>query len=131
MGLILLELQEKIILSKAKVVKSLERLLFNRCLYRMNLAECLYILNEKNYSKTLDEFREGFNEINVNDLKIDKEGIFYEFNEFFKIKDYNLLLNGAIMVSSDTDDHYNNFLKDSFIDNIGDENDVLGFFEFY
>ena len=111
--------------------KNLERLLFNRCLYRMNLAECLYILNEKNYSKTLDEFREGFNEINVNDLKIDKEGIFYEFNEFFKIKDYNLLLNGAIMVSSDSDDHYNNFLKDSFIDNIGDENDVLGFFEFY
>ena len=90
-----------------------------------------FILNEKNFSKTLDEFREGFNEINVNDLKIDKEGIFYEFNEFFKIKDYNLLLNEAIMISYDTDEHNDNFLKDSFIDNIGDENDFFGIFLFY
>ena len=34
------------------------------------------------------------------------------------------------MVSSDNDENDDNFLKNSFINNIGDENDVLGFFEF-
>ena len=52
----------------------------------MNLTECLFILNEKNYNKTLEEFREGFNEIKVEDLEIDKEGIFSEFNEIIKFK---------------------------------------------
>ena len=118
-------------IEKAESSKNMERLLFNRCLYRMNLAECLYLLNENNYCKTLEEFREGFNEIKVQDLKIGKEGIFSDFNEFFQIKDYNLLLNEAIMISYDTDEHNDNFLKDSFIDNIGVDNDVLGFFEFY
>ena len=112
--------------------KNLERLLFNRCLYRMTLAECIYLLNEKNYSKSLEKFREDFNEIKIEDLTISEEGIFVEFNEFFKIKDYRLLLNEAIMVSSDIgDEKDNNFLKCSFIDDIGDENDVLGFLEFY
>ena len=95
----------------------------------MNLTECLFILNEKNYNKTLEEFREGFNEIKVEDLEIDKEGIFSEFNEIIKFKK-NFLLNGPIMVSSDNDENDDNFLKNSFINNIGDENDVLGFFEF-
>ena len=95
MGLILLKLQGKIILKKSKSGKNLERILFNRCLYRMNLAECLFILNEKNYNKTLEEFREGFNEIKVEDLEIDKEGIFSEFNEIIKFKK-NFLLNGLL-----------------------------------
>ena len=122
------------LIEKSESGKNWERLLFNRCLYRMNLAECLYILNENNYNRTLEEFREGFNEIDNNNLKIDQKGIFSEFNDFFNIKDYNLLLNGTFMVSSDssdTDEHDDYFLKNSFIDNIGDENDVLGFFEFY
>ena len=129
MGLILLKLQEKKNIEKSESGKNLERLLFNRCLYRMNLAEGLYILNEKNYNKTLEKFREGFNEIKVEDLEIDKEGIFTEFNEIIKFKN-NFLLNGPIMVSSENDEKDDNFLKNSFIDNIGDENDVLGFFEF-
>ena len=106
--------------------KNLERLLFDRCLYRMTLFECIYILNEKNYDKSLEKFREDFNDIKENDLLIENNGIFSEFNSIVTFMDNNLLTN-SIMVSDDNYDHDENKLKTYFIDNIEDENDVLGF----
>ena len=41
--------------------KNIERLLFNHCLYRMTLSENIYILNENNYNKSIEDFREDFN----------------------------------------------------------------------
>ena len=107
--------------------KNLERLLFDRCLYRMTLSECMYILNEKNYEKSLEKFREDFDDIKEDYLLIEKNGIFSEFNAIFQIKDYKLLLINSIMVSDDNYDNDDNKLKTCFIDDIEDENDVLGF----
>ena len=106
--------------------KNLERLLFDRCLYRMTLFECIYILNEKNYDKSLEKFREDFNDIKENDLLIENNGIFSEFNSIVTFMDNNLLTN-SIMISDDNNDNDENKLKTYFIDNIEDENDVLGF----
>lgn len=108
--------------------KNLESLLFKRCLYRMTLSECIYILNEKNYYKSLEEFREDFNDIKQKDLVIGKTGIFSEFNDIFNILNYELLLSNAIMIN---DENFNNYeenpLSYFFIDDIEDDSDVLGF----
>ena len=63
---------------EAEGVIYLEYLLFNRNLQFINLGEILYILNEKNYDKSLNDFREGFEKIEQKDLII--EGEFSEFN---------------------------------------------------
>ena len=76
---------------------SLEYLLFGRIIRKMNLFECLYVMNEKNYEQDLDQFRNNF--INIVDLvKKSKEnteyikienGIFKRFydNSISEIKD--------------------------------------------
>ena len=76
---------------------SLEYLLFGRIIRKMNLLECLYIMNEKNYEQDLDEFKNNF--INIIDIvKNSKEnteyikienGIFKRFydNSVSEIKD--------------------------------------------
>ena len=58
----------------------LEYLLFNKILNKLNLKEILYLLNEKNYDKSLIDFREGFEKLDKEDLKI--VGIFSKYNEF-------------------------------------------------
>ena len=107
--------------------KNLERLLFKRVLYRMTLPECMYILNEKNYNKSLEDFREDFNGINNCPSKIDDNGIFSKFNSIFKLTDFRSLFNNALMVSDDNYDEGEIRLEDFFINDIEDENDVLGF----
>ena len=45
---------------------SFEYLLFGKIINKINLLECLYIMNEKNYEQNLDQFRNNF--INIKDL---------------------------------------------------------------
>ena len=61
----------------------LEYLLFNRVLKELNLREILYILNEQNYDKTLSDFREGFKNLDTEDLKI--KGVFSKFNNYIQL----------------------------------------------
>ena len=51
-----------------------ELALFGRALDEINLNEALYILNEKNYEKTFIDFQYGFNNIKIENLKV--EGVF-------------------------------------------------------
>ena len=79
---------------------SLKFILFGDLLERLNLFECLYILNEKNYDQELDEFRENFRKIVdiVKETKGETEFIKIE-NGIFKIlyekaiKDIKQLIN--------------------------------------
>ena len=64
--------------------KYLEFLLFNRVLEEIKLGEILYILNKKNYDKSLYDFREDFKKLEKKDLEI--EGIFSEFNNYIDLK---------------------------------------------
>ena len=107
--------------------KNLERLLFKRVLYRMTLPECIYILNEENYNKSLKDFRDDFNEINSYPLKIVENGIFSKFNSIYEIKNCKSLFANAIMVSDDNQDDGEIRFENFFIDEIEDDSDVLGF----
>ena len=107
--------------------KNLERLLFKRVLYRMTLPECMFILNENNYNKSLEDFREDFNEINNCPSKIVENGIFSKFNSIYEIKDCNSLFLNAIMVSDDNYEEDEIKFENFFIDDIEDDSDVLGF----
>ena len=94
----------------------------------MTLSECIYILNEKNYNKTLEDFREDFNDIKDKDLQFEKNGVFSEFNNIENFINDKLLLTNSIMLSEDNYyDNDENDLSNFFIDNIEDDSDVLGF----
>ena len=82
----------------------LEYLLFNREIKQLNLREILYILNEKNYEKSLIDFREGFEKLELKDLKI--EGTFSKYNNYidFKYIEQYKLLNPLINVKSSMTD---------------------------
>ena len=51
---------------------SFEYLLFGKEVGKIDFLQCLYILNEKNYDQSLEEFRENFQ--NINKLVKDSEG---------------------------------------------------------
>ena len=61
----------------------LEYLLFNRVLKDINLGEILYILNEENYGKSLNDFRIGFQKLDKKDLEI--KGIFSGYNKHINL----------------------------------------------
>jgi len=75
----------------------LEYLLFDRVLNELNLAQALYILNESNYDKSLIEFRIGFNNLDIKDLKI--KGVFKEYNDLIDLEesDKSILKNISIV----------------------------------
>jgi len=105
--------------------KNLEMLLFNRRIRKITLEESIYILNEKNYDKNLDDFRTDFNELKEEDIKIN--GIFSEFNEILEeTKKNGEILKNCLIAADDIGDD-EGILSNCFIDNIEDENDVLGF----
>ena len=68
-------------ISSSEGGESLEYLLFGKKINRLNLFECLYILNEENYEQDLQQFRENF--IKINDIVKKTEGK----TELIKIKD--------------------------------------------
>ena len=106
----------------------MENLLFNNTLKRLNLAQSLYILNERNYNKSLSEFRKGFNETKIDDLTVDIDGIFSEFselNDVLKKPDFDNIIKN-IIIAGDNEDNDESFINNCFIE-AEDEDDVLGF----
>ena len=53
--------------------------LYGQILDQINFSQALYILNEENYKKTYLDFQFGFNNINIDDLKI--TGVFKKYCE--------------------------------------------------
>ena len=110
--------------------KNLEILLFERCLRRMTLAECMYILNEDNYNKNLEDFRKDFTKINKNikNLIIKEDGIFKEFNKIFNCEVYDIILRNSLINSDDIydEDKDKNIFNSIYVDDMDMKNDVLG-----
>ena len=101
--------------------RHIELLLFNQILHRINITQALYILNEENYKKSVNDFVEGFNQLNEKDLNI--KGVFGEFNSIKNI-DRNKASKIEALISTEPREEYN-IEKDIFIE-ITDENDVIG-----
>ena len=96
----------------------LEYLLYDKELKDLNLAEALYILNESNYDKSLIEFRIGFKNLNIKDLKI--KGVFMEYNNLIDLEEpINILKNISIALKRSS----SNFLPSI---NISLRKDVIG-----
>ena len=71
----LINLPERIInenLSSKEDGFSLEYILFGDVISRINLFQCLYIMNEKNYDQELSQFRENF--MKIQDIVIETKG---------------------------------------------------------
>lgn len=126
-----LETPRKNLIEERESEKNLEMLLFNRVIRRLNLAEAMYLLNEKNYQKNLDEFREGLSRIDkefkIEDLKFEEDCIFNEFNNIFKIENFEEISLNSFISCNDVNDGEENIFIDSTISGLEDENDVLGF----
>ena len=84
----------------------------------------MYLLNEKNYEKDLNDFKEGFNKCYLTEPKIEGE-LFQEFNDILKMDNfYELAKNITIRCNEDSD---TNIFTDTYIDDSENVNDVLGF----
>ena len=125
-GLIPVETPRKIFIGEREGGKNMERLLFNQPMGNLSLKECLYLLNEKNYEKELKDFKKGFNELNKKDLKFENDNIFFELNEIFKAKNFPELEAKGFIKCEENDDNSDIF-SNSYIVDVEDVNDVLGF----
>ena len=99
----------------------LELLLFGRVIKNLTLGEALYILNTKNYQKSLDDFRNGFMKLSYKDMII--EGQFSNLNfgdekTIEKLKD-------IISIKTKKDGDTNDALKNINI-SIPLRNDIIG-----
>ena len=104
----------------------MERLLFNQPKKKISLIECMYILNENNYKKSLYQFRDGLNELKKEDLKMDSDCVFYELNKILNQNNFNYF-SKTTNIKCDENSDSSNFLGDSCVDGVKDENGVLGF----
>ena len=92
----------------------------------MSIKQCMYILNEKNYEKSLTEFKKGFNELKKEDLKIDEnDGIFKECNSILNMNNFEEISIKSNIKCNDEDIN-SDYLIDSYMDDIGIDNDILG-----
>ena len=66
----------------------MEIALFGRIIKYLSYGEALYILNQENYKKSLDEFRKGFMELSYEDLVIKGQFSDYNLGNETKIKKY-------------------------------------------
>ena len=57
----------------------MERILFGRVLYQLTLRQALFILNEENYEKPLNQFRKEFLELKKENCQ--PSGIFQEYSK--------------------------------------------------
>ena len=122
-GKIPLETPRKKFIEEREGGKNMERLLFNQPIRKLTLKQCMYLLNLKNYGKSLKEFKEGFNELNIKDLKIEDKGIFHELNDIFDIDNFPQLSIES-NVRCDDNDENSNFFSDSYVEDIEDVNDI-------
>ena len=105
--------------------KNMEMILFNCRINKLSLKQCLYLLNLKNYEKSLQDFRKGFNELNREDLIFDDNSLFPEFNEVLKSSKFDEMAKTSEITCDDNDEY--DLLNDTYIEDIEDTNDVLGF----
>lgn len=125
-GTIPLETPRKQYVEEREGGKNMEKLLFDQRIQKISLIQSIYLLNEKNYQKSLNEFREGFNQLKYEDLKMDSDCIFYELNGILYQNNFNYF-SRTTNISFDEGSDNSNFLKDSYIGDIKSENDILGF----
>ena len=92
---------------------NMERIMFGRVLNELNLRQALYILNEKNYDKPLNQFREDF--IKLKDNYSECQGVFEEYS---KIKNEMIALGDYMVIKFKPNCNYIKFKK---------KDDVLGF----
>ena len=124
-GRIPLETPRKQFIDEKEGGINMEKLLFNRRVKKISLIECLYLLNENNYNKNLNQFREGLNELKMEDIKMKSDCVFYDLNQILNQKNFDYI-SRTTNISCD-ENYENDFLKDSYIDDLENENDVLGF----
>ena len=105
--------------------RNMEVILFDRKIYKLSLIECLFLLNEKNYEKSLQDFRKGFNQLKRDELKFEDDCLFKEFNTILKIENFSEIANNIEITCEGNEE--SNFWKDTYIDDIEDVNDILGF----
>ena len=124
-GMIPLQTPRKAYFKEGEGGRNMEMILFDRKIYKLTLIECLYLLNEKNYEKNLQDFRKGFNELNIKDLNFDDDNPFNVFNEILKIDNFLEIAKSTVITCEESEE--SNFWTDTYIDDIEDVNDVLGF----
>ena len=124
-GKIPLETPRKKYIIEREGGRNMELILFNRKIYKLSLRECLYLLNIKNYDKSLQDFRNGFNELNREDLEFSDNSLFKEFNEIFLIENFSEMSKNNNIACEENEE--SNFLENTYIDDIEDVNDILGF----
>ena len=113
-----LKTPRKIEMDERKGGNNMERILFGRILNDLTLKQSLYILNEKNYEKSLNVFRKEFFELKEENCKCN--GIFKEYMSMkFNIKELS-----DYMVINFKSNKYK--IHSSYI-SIKLKNDVLGF----
>jgi hypothetical protein len=99
----------------------MELILFGKVIKKLSYEEVLYILNEDNYKKSLENFRKGFSELNNKDLNIN--GPFKDFNILDNSKSDEIKKNAFIKVKNNYD--IDDILKNAKI-TIPLVNDVIG-----
>ena len=99
----------------------MELALFGRVIKNLSYGEVLYILNKDNYSKSLEDFRNGFMELSQKDINI--EGPFNDFNLGDEININEI--KGSIFIKAKNGENSIDILEDIKI-GIPLRNDVFG-----
>ena len=99
----------------------MELILFGKVIKHLSYEEVLYILNEDNYNKSLEDFRKGFSRLNDKDLTIN--GPFKDFNILEDSISDEIKKNSFIKVKNNY--NINDILKNAKI-TIPLVNDVIG-----
>ena len=76
--------------------ENLEEILFGRCVKKLKILECFYLLNESNYNQSLNDFKNNFENLYDNNIDFSEKINYIKntgdnkiFKEFFEnIKDY-------------------------------------------
>ena len=104
----------------------LELLLFNKEIKSITLADALFLLNEKNYDKSLYDFIDSFENKKHEDLII--EGVFNDFNNYFDVKQMTIEELSNYYIRQKSNDISESVL-DSYI-SIELKNDIAGKFHY-
>ena len=103
--------------------RNFELLLFTKIIRKIQLDQALYIINKKNYDKSLNEFSKDFQSSKENDLKLEDE-LSYLNEEITKLK-YEREILKDYYLKTDDDNYFdlNDFTLDAEI-----KDDVIGSF---
>ena len=99
----------------------LELALFGRIIKKLSYGEVLYILNENNYNKSLEDFKKGFIALSEKDLIINGQFADLNLNNKNKLKEYR----NSLFIKTKNDDDSDEIYKDITV-TIPLRNDVRG-----